>query len=138
MAELDNKEELDTTEDVDTNEDYQEDNQNEESQDQSQDKDEYSREEVMVLKTKADRLEKAEKKLVELKRVNKSIKKEDAPSNSREELEKFYEEKEFFKNNPEANSYKEKMAEYKGLSLDDQYLLASRKDKEIEKNREVY
>jgi hypothetical protein len=115
-----------------------------ENQEIDQEKEEYTWEEVMILKQKAESLEKAEKKIVDLKKANKTIKKSDTTITSKEELERLLEERDiksdFYRANPDAKSYREKIEEYQknGLLLDDAYVLASRKDKEIEKNREIY
>lgn len=132
MAELEKKEVIDD-ENL-NNEDVPDDNTTDDS--------EISYEQALEWKKKAERLEKAEKKVVELKKQSKKIeKKEDTPIiNSKEELKQLLAEERFYDKNPDANSYREKIEEYqkKGLWLDDAYLLASREDKEIEKNREIY
>lgn len=88
------------------------------------------------------RREKAEKALIEFKKqlkAQKPLEKKQETSNVdiktlvKEQLE----EERFFSKNEDANLYKDKILEYKNkwLSYDDAYVLATRKDKEIEKNK---
>ena len=95
----------------------------------------------MELKKKADRLDKAEKALVEKKKAEKAQKKEnDNNLNPREEVKRIMAEEKFYDKNPEAESYRDKIESYqqKGLSLEEAYILASKQDKQIDESREVY
>ena len=87
-----------------------------------------------------ERLEKAEKALVEKKRAEKNKKKEDTPINSKEEIKRYLAEERFYDKNPEAESYRENIEKYqeKGLSLEDSYLLATKQDKDVEEKRSIY
>ena len=129
MAEIEKEEEIIEEEEI-----LEENNQD------GDDSEEISYEQALEWKQKAESLEKAEKKIVDLKKANKTIIKKDVPINSKEEVKKIMAEERFYEKNPDAESYREKIEEYQknGLLLDDAYVLASRKDKEIEKNREIY
>ena len=110
----------------------------EENEEEQENEEEISYEQALEWKKKAERLEKAEKKIVEFKKQSK--KKDDTPINSKEELKQLLAEERFYDKNPEASQYKEKIEEYqkKGLWLDEAYFLASRNDKDVEWNREIY
>lgn len=129
---------------VDETNDELEETTTDETQDETQTNDnseEITYEQALEWKKQAEGKTKAEQKLVELKRQLKETKKPDNVTiNSKEEFDRFWEEKEFYKTNPDANSYKKEIESYqsKGLSLDDAYSLASKKDKEIEENRSIY
>lgn len=101
--------------------------------------DEITYEQALEWKAKAERLDKAEKRLVELKKQSKEAK-HDAPIGSRDEVKAILAEEKFYDKNPEAEAYRKKIELYqkKGLSLDESYLLATKSDKEVEANREVY
>lgn len=55
-------------------------------------------------------------------------------------MKKILAEERFYDKNPEAELYRKEIEKYqtKGLSLEDAYLLASKKDKEVEQRRETY
>ena len=57
-----------------------------------------------------------------------------------EKVKEMFKREKFFEKNPNAEAYREKMAEYEktGLSLDEAYLLASKNDAEIDRNRNIY
>jgi hypothetical protein len=122
-------EELDTTDDTDY-----EDNQD----------DDVTWEQAQEWKKKAQRADKAEKRLVELKKqlksVNKIEEKNDTTINPRDEVKRILAEEKFYDKNPDAELYKDKITKYqeKGLSLDEAYTLVSKRDKEIEENRNTY
>jgi len=100
-------------------------------------------EEYLALK---ERLEKAEKKIVENKKSAKLNKKEsanaetDSSASVDELVERKLAEREFYRENPDAKAYKESIDSYvrKGLSHDEAYMLASKKDREIESNSNAY
>lgn len=96
-------------------------------------------EQALEWKRKAEQSEKAEKKVIELKRELKS-KKENEGINPVEEVKKILAEEKFYDKNPEANAYREKIDSYtkKGLTLDEAYTLATKQDKVVEEQREVY
>ena len=86
------------------------------------------------------RREKAEKALVELKKQLKQTKTTEVVWNPKEEVKRILAEEKFYDKNPDAEAYRETIEKYqtKGLSLDEAYLLASKKDKEVENRREIY
>ena len=138
MTEIE-KEELETNWELEDNssEDYQE----EDDQDQDWDEEQITWEQAQEWKKKAERAERAEKRLVELKKQLKDkLVKVDTPISSKDEVKKILAEEKFYDKNPEAEAYRNKIEEYqnKWLSLDDAYLLASKKDREIDQNRQVY
>ena len=96
------------------------------------------REAAAKYKEEADRREKAEKKIVELKKDQKTN--TNTSTTSKEDVRKILAEERFYDKNPDATPYRSKIEEFqeKGLSLDDAYLLASRADKEVDESREVY
>lgn len=88
------------------------------------------------------RREKAEKALVELKKQLKATKPLEKKSTNLEIdvktlIKEQLEEERFFSKNEDAGLYRDKIIEYKSkwLSYDDAYLLATRKDREIENNK---
>lgn len=99
----------------------------------------YTWDEVMELKKKADRLDKAEKAIVDKKRElkDKEPKKEDK-TEKQYLTESDLEVRDFLKENPTLKEYKEDLSKYMkgGLSLNEAKLLIEDKDKTI-KNRET-
>lgn len=100
---------------------------------------------AMEWKKKAERLDKAEKALVEKKkaeRLAKASENKNKPTdiNPRDEVKRLMAEERFYEKNPEAESYRQKIENYqeKGLSLEEAYILASKSDKEVEDNRNIY
>lgn len=137
MAELENEDIVEDVEDETTqNEEV------EETQEETWEEETITWEQAMEWKKKAERLDKAEKALVEKKKAEKAQKKEtkDTPITSRDEVKRLLAEEKFYDKNPEAEDYRKEIEKYqaKGLSLEDAYLLASKKDKEVEQRREVY
>jgi len=96
----------------------------------------YEEEELTVddYKKEKQRREKAEKALVELKKQIKT-----APK-STEDVRAVLAEEKFYDKNPEAESYRKEVEWFfkKWLSREEWLILATRKDKEVERNREVY
>lgn len=131
MAELENGEEIETT-DVDYNEDVNE--TDDDIEDTQDDSDEITYEQALDWKKKAERLEKAEKRLVELKKSRKL-----APKNT-EDVRAILAEEKFYDKNSEAEPYRKEIEAYvkKWLNRDEALVLVTRKDKEVEKTREVY
>lgn len=80
------------------------------------------------------RREKAEKALVELKKQIKT-----APK-STEDVRAVLAEEKFYDKTPEAESYRKEIEAYfkKGISRDEALILVTRKDKEVERTRQVY
>lgn len=136
MAELENEDIIEDIEEETTQ--YEE---VEETQEETWEEDTITWEQAMEWKKKAERLDKAEKALVEKKKAEKQTKREtkDIPT-SRDEVKRLLAEEKFYDKNPEAEAYRNKIEKYqtKGLSLDDAYLLATRQDKEIEETRATY
>ena len=99
-------------------------------------------EQALEWKKKAERLEKAEKALVERKKADKLASKAQtqSPIDVKEAFKQIREEEKFFEKNPDAESYRDDIEGYKAkwLSLEDSYLLASKNDKNIDELRWVY
>lgn len=74
-------------------------------------------EQALEWKKKAERLEKAEKALVERKKADKLASKAQAqsPIDVKEAFKQIREEEKFFEKNPDAESYRDKIEEYKAL-----------------------
>ena len=149
MADMENVVEETFEEEVETTENVVDTTENEEYEDNT----EYSKEELEAfnwlkinpeeatikdLAKLALRVKKTESKVI----ANKTQKKEtkDTPITSRDEVKRLLAEEKFYDKNPEAEDYRKEIEKYqaKGLSLDDAYLLASKKDKEVEQRREIY
>lgn len=126
MAELENEDEVIETADevVDNNEDEIDDA-------DTEDENELTVEDYQ--KEKARR-EKAEKALVELKKQVKHTPK------SNDDVRAILAEEKFYDKNPEAEPYRKEIEAFvkKWLSRDDWLLLATKKDAEVERTREVY
>lgn len=92
------------------------------------------------LKALAKRALKAEQRIVDEKKTKKETKTTDNTIDPKAEFKRLMAEDKFYTANPEAEAYKDKIEEYqsKGLSLEDAYFLASKSDRVIEENREVY
>lgn len=130
MAELDNEIEEEVFDDT---------------QDESQDDSniDITYEQALEWKKKAERLDKAEKALVERKRAEKEAKKQEeieSTDNPRQTVKEIMAEERFFEQNPEAEWYRDAIdgLKKKWLSLEDAYYIASKKDREIDNTREVY
>ena len=85
------------------------------------------------------RAEKAEKLIVANKKAEKATPKSELPSDIMTKSD--YEMDKFLAKNPEAEQYKDKietLVKNNKLSREDAYILASKDDKEIDSNREVY
>lgn len=102
-------------------------------------------EQALEWKKKAERLDKAEKALVDKKKAEKLAKASENKNkptdiNPRDEVKRLMAEERFYEKNPEAESYRQKIENYqeKGLSLEEAYILASKSDKEVEENRNIY
>ena len=78
--------------------------------------------------------------MIDLKKQLKSTTTKQTTDTPKELLKSILAEEKFYENNPEARVYENKIEDYKkkGLSLDDAYLLASKSDREIEENRNIY
>lgn len=83
-------------------------------------------------------LYKAQHKIVQQKKAQKEQSSESTTWMSRDQLEKFYEEKKFFETNPDLTDYREQLNEFtsKWLSFDDAKALLERKDPTIA-NRKI-
>ena len=150
MTELENNEVIDSDETIDETTDNQEqdyedettDNQEQDYEDEEEEQeDEITWEQAQEWKRKAERAEKAERRLVELKKQLKEKKTYvDKAINSKDEVKRILAEERFYEKNPEAESYRDKIESYqnKWLSLEDSFLLATKNDKQIDENREVY
>lgn len=92
-------------------------------------------EQALDWKQKAERLEKAEKALVDYKKQLKEIKKAPISQSGDPEaiVRKIYSEEKFFDSNPELKEFKEKLTEYtsKGVPLEDAALLIRAKDETL-------
>lgn len=90
---------------------------------------EISYEQALEWKKKAERLEKAEKTLVELKRKTKELEKSEPTTKYLTEAD--LERRDFLKANPELNEYTKELGEYhsKGLSFDEAKTLILNSDK---------
>ena len=84
--------------------------------------------------------QKAEKSIVEKKKELAKKTSTQSPIDIKEAVKQIREEEKFFEKNPEAESYREKIEEYKSkwLSLDEAYLLATREDRKVDELRWVY
>lgn len=136
-------------EDVDVDETTDTETENAETEDSTDDSDKSDeityeqaiqwRAEAAEARAEKERREKAEKKLVDLKKAQKTTHNTQQPT-GREDVRKILAEERFYEKNPEAASYRDKIEAYqeKGLSLEEAYVLSSRSDKEVEENRNVY
>lgn len=97
--------------------------------------DEISYEQALEWKKKAERLEKAEKSLVELKRKTKELEKSEPKDDVMTKAD--YAKMRFLEANPELNDYEKELGDYykKGLSLDEAKVLILNSDT-ARKNRE--
>jgi len=131
MSELENEIVEDTPE-VDIEETTTEDTSSDSS-------DEITYEQAMEWKKKADRLEKAERTLVEQKRKLKEIEKSPALSNEDAPMTRFdFELEKFIDKNPDIAEYRDELAKYakeKKLTLAQAKILVESEDKTI-KNRQ--
>jgi len=110
-----------------------------ESFDSSDSSDEITYEQAMEWKKKADRLEKAERTLVEQKRKLKEIEKQPQTSNEDAPMTRFdFEVEKFIDKNPEIAEYRDELVKYakeKKLTLAQAKILVESEDKTI-KNRQ--
>lgn len=92
-------------------------------------------EQALEWKRKAENLAKAEKRIEILKKQVK-ISKAEKPDDVRTILAR----EKFFDKNPDAEKYRKEIEklEWKWLSTEDAYYLASKEDREVDKQREVY
>ena len=92
-------------------------------------------EQALEWKKKAENLAKAEKRIEILKKQVK-VSKADKPDDVRAILAR----EKFFDKNPDAEKYRKEIEklEEKWLSTEDAYYLASKEDREVDKQREVY
>ena len=83
---------------------------------------------------------KAEKSIVEKKKELAKKTSTQSPIDVKEAFKQIREEEKFFDKNPDAESYRDKIEEYKkqGLTLEEWYSLASKKDEYVNSTREVY
>jgi hypothetical protein len=149
MAELENDVDVQDTnyEEVESNEDNTQETQNTSEQ--------YSKSELRVFKElKIDPenatiedfkkitkiLAKTQDSIIERKSIEKEQKEPTKNISSKEDVKRYLAEEKFYDKNPEAESYRTKIEAWqeKGLSLEDAYLLASKKDKEVDERRGVY
>jgi len=132
MAELENKE-VDTDIDTETldNDDIDTDIQTEEWDDWD---DEISYEQALEWKEKAERLSKAESKIVELKKQAKDN------SKSWEDVRAILAEEKFYDKNSDAEPYRKEIEKFVKvwISREDAFDLVSKKDKQVEETRKVY
>lgn len=137
MAELENEDIIDDIEEETTQDIEEVEESNDEIEEETPEVEDITYEQALEWKK---RLQKAEKKLVDLKKQAKTEKKTDTPISSKDEVKKILAEERFYDKNQEAESYRKEIERYqtKGLSLEDAYLLASKKDKEIIERREIY
>lgn len=139
MAKLEDNEDIVEDIEEETTQDIEEvEESNDEIEEETQEVEDITYEQALEWKK---RLQKAEKKLVDLKKQAKTKEKQtDNPISSKDEVKKILAEERFYDKNPEAELYRKEIEKYqtKGLSLEDAYLLASKKDKEVEQRRETY
>ena len=101
--------------------------------------DEVSWEQAMEWKKKAERLEKAEKKLVELKKATKAVKPASEGTSAQFLTKQDLEVEKFMDRNPELADYKDELKAYidKGLSIQNAKLLLENDEKVLENKRKA-
>lgn len=134
MAELENEQEIETT-DVDVNEEVNDTDDVEDTQDESED---ITYEQALDWKKQLQEKEDKIKELWDKIYAHKKAKKV-APKNT-EDVRAILAEEKFYDKNPEAESYRKDIEKYvkKWIERDEAMILVTRKDKEVEKTREVY
>ena len=139
MANLEDNEDIVEDIEEETTQDIEEvEESNDEIEEETQEVEDITYEQALEWKK---RLQKAEKKLVDLKKQAKTKEKQtDNPISSKDEVKKILAEERFYDKNPEAELYRKEIEKYqeKGYTLEDAYLVASKNDKEVEQRREIY